>query len=196
MSPETERSPATEPAFPEHLKMPPTPVLETERLILRPPRESDTPVVQRRFPQWEIVRYLHAEVPWPYPENGAAEHAARMRRDMATREKSHWAITLRGGGDELIGLIGLWKGGEEARDQRGFWLDTAYWGQGLMTEGRRPRHRLRAGRARLAAPVALKRRGQPCLAPGEGKAGRDDRGPHAAPLRVWRRDQGHLAADP
>jgi len=120
--------------FPEHLKMPPTPVLETARLILRPPRESDTPVVQRRFPQWEIVRYLHAEVPWPYPNDGAAEHYARMSREMAAGEKSHWAITLRGGDDTLIGLIGLWKSGEEARDQRSFWLDTRYWGRGLMTE--------------------------------------------------------------
>ena len=58
--------------FPEHLRMPPTPVLETPRLILRPPLPADTPVVQRRFPQWEIVRYLHAKVPWPYPADGAA----------------------------------------------------------------------------------------------------------------------------
>jgi len=123
----------TEP-FPDHLKMPPTPVLETERLILRPPRESDTPAVQRRFPQWEIVRYLHAEIPWPYPQNGAAEHWARQSREMAAREKSHWAITLKGGGDEPIGLIALWQDDGESRDQRGFWLDPEFWGRGLMTE--------------------------------------------------------------
>ena len=67
--------------------MPPTPVLETERLILRPPRESDTPAVQRRFPHWEVVRYLHAEVPWPYPDDGAAEHWVRMSREMAARDR-------------------------------------------------------------------------------------------------------------
>jgi [ribosomal protein S5]-alanine N-acetyltransferase len=120
--------------FPEHLRMPPTPVLETKRLILRPPRESDTPAVQRRFPQWEIVRYLHAEVPWPYPKDGAAQHWLRMSREIAAREKSHWAITLRDGGDESIGLISLWKTDGDPRDQRGFWLDPAFWGKGLMTE--------------------------------------------------------------
>src|SRR6185312_7428956 len=74
--------------FPEHLKMPPTPVLETARLILRPPRESDTPVVQRRFPQWEIVRYLHAKVPWPYPEYGAAAAMTPMLAAQARGKKS------------------------------------------------------------------------------------------------------------
>ncbi|HEY2356685.1 MAG TPA: GNAT family N-acetyltransferase [Phenylobacterium sp.] len=120
--------------FPEHLKMPATPVLETERLILRPPREGDVPETQRRFPQWDVVRWLHAEVPWPYPADGAAQHWQRMRGEMERREKSHWAIMLKGGDDHLIGLIVLWADDGETRDQRGFWLDPAFWGQGLMTE--------------------------------------------------------------
>jgi ribosomal-protein-alanine N-acetyltransferase len=120
--------------LPEHLRMPPTPVLETERLILRPPRESDIPVTQRRFPRWEIVRYLHAEVPWPYPDDGAATHYAKMVSDAASGRQSFWAITLKGGDDELIGLISLWADDGVKRDQRGFWLDPAFWGQGLMTE--------------------------------------------------------------
>ena len=119
--------------FPEHLRMPPTPVLETERLVLRPPRESDTPAVQRRFAQWDVVRYLTAEVPWPYPDDGAAQHWRRMSAEMAGREKSHWAITLKGD-DELIGLIVLWADDGKSRDQRGFWLDPEFWGRGLVTE--------------------------------------------------------------
>jgi RimJ/RimL family protein N-acetyltransferase len=120
--------------FPEHLKMPPTPVLETQRLILRPPRESDTPVVQRRFPQWEIVRYLNAKVPWPYPKDGAAAAMAGMLAAQARGEKSIWSIVPKDGPDELIGLIELWTDDGVKRSQRGFWLDPEYWGQGLMTE--------------------------------------------------------------
>jgi ribosomal-protein-alanine N-acetyltransferase len=120
--------------FPEHLRMPPTPVLETARRPQDQPREADTPAVQRRFARWEVVRYLTSNVPWPYPDDGAALHWGRMRAEMAAREKSHWAITLKGGGDELIGLITLWADDGMSRDQRGFWLDPDFWGRGLMTE--------------------------------------------------------------
>lgn len=120
--------------FPAHLRMPPTPVLETERLILRPPRESDTPVVQRRFPQWEIVRYLNARVPWPYPADGAATAMAQTFEELARGEKSVWSIVLKDGPDEMIGRIDLWADDGKSRDQRGFWLDPAFWGRGLMTE--------------------------------------------------------------
>ena len=36
--------------------MPATPVLETPRLVLRPVRSKDAPVIQRRFARWEVVR--------------------------------------------------------------------------------------------------------------------------------------------
>jgi RimJ/RimL family protein N-acetyltransferase len=54
--------------------------------------------------------------------------------EMARREQFHWAITLRGGADELIGYLNLWPDDGVSRDQRGFWLAPEYWGQGLMGE--------------------------------------------------------------
>ena len=119
--------------FPEHLRMPPTPVLETPRLILRPLRETDVAAVQRLFNDWEVVKYLNAEVPWPYPADGAATNMVESLAKAAARERSYWAITLRGD-DTLIGRIDLWADDGVSRDQRGFWLGREHWGRGLMTE--------------------------------------------------------------
>lgn len=113
--------------------LPPTPTLETERLILRPLRESDTPAIQRIFGQWEVVRYLNAEVPWPYPDDGAATNMADCLAQRAKGEKLFWAITLKGS-DELRGRIDLFPGDATKRDNRGFWLDPDLHGQGLMLE--------------------------------------------------------------
>jgi ribosomal-protein-alanine N-acetyltransferase len=40
--------------------LPDTPLLETRRLTLRPLSQQDVPAIQRRFPRWEVVRYLAA----------------------------------------------------------------------------------------------------------------------------------------
>ncbi|EYU15708.1 hypothetical protein BA1DRAFT_01713 [Photorhabdus aegyptia] len=41
--------------------------LETKRLILHPLESKDHIQIQNIFPQWEIVRYLTANTPWPLP---------------------------------------------------------------------------------------------------------------------------------
>lgn len=116
------------------ITLPPTPVLETARLILRPLEARDTAAVQRIFPQWELVRWLHAGIPWPYPEDGAATNMAQCLERRAKNERFFWAITLKGGDDALVGRIDLWPFDGQVRDTRGFWLDPELWGQGLMTE--------------------------------------------------------------
>jgi len=115
-------------------KMPPTPVLHTPRLVLRPIRTKDAPVIQQRFAKWEIVRWLNANVPWPYPADGAARHVEDCLAAMARGEKCHWAIVPKRGPADLIGRIDLWPDDGSSRDQRGFWLDPEFWGRGLMTE--------------------------------------------------------------
>jgi RimJ/RimL family protein N-acetyltransferase len=113
--------------------LPPTPVLETERLILRPLRLEDAPAVQRWFPDPELVKYLHAGLPWPYPEDGALTNALECLEKRERGEKLFWVLTLKGGDDQAIGRIDLWPNVAE-RDMRGFWLARPWWGQGLMTE--------------------------------------------------------------
>lgn len=113
--------------------LPPTPTLTSERLILRPLEARDAAAGQRLFPQWEVVRWLHATIPWPYPPDGAAINTSQSLEARARGEKFYWAITLKGS-DELRGRIDLWPFDGVTRDMRGFWIDPELHGQGLMTE--------------------------------------------------------------
>lgn len=115
-------------------RLPPTPVLDTPRLRLRPLRADDADAIQARFPRWEIVRQLAAVVPWPYPPDGARRFFDMTLPDMEAGRRCVWAITLADGADALIGIIELRADGEALRDHRGFWIDPDYQGQGLMTE--------------------------------------------------------------
>jgi RimJ/RimL family protein N-acetyltransferase len=114
--------------------MPPTPRLETVRLRLEPLAMSDAPALQRRFPRWEIVRHLQAQVPWPYPPDGAVTFLRALLSAMETGRKNAWGLWLKGGPDEVIGVIELWPPDPETRDSRGFWLDPEFQRRGLMTE--------------------------------------------------------------
>jgi ribosomal-protein-alanine N-acetyltransferase len=114
--------------------LPPTPVLTTERLVLRPLELRDAPAVQRWFPDPEVVKYLHAGLPWPYPEDGALTNARECLEKRARGEKFFWVLTEKGGDDAAIGRIDLWPFDGELRDMRGFWLARPWWGRGLMTE--------------------------------------------------------------
>ncbi len=108
-------------------------ILETARLRLRPLRLSDAPRIQALFPHWEIVQYLAAVIPWPYPENGARQFLESVlpKNDVGTQYD--WAITLRSdNSDQLIGSISLFP--NDAEDSRGFWLGEAYHRQGYMKE--------------------------------------------------------------
>ena len=109
-----------------------TPVLTTERLLLRPVELADAPAVQAIFPQSEIVEFLGAVVPWPYPADGALGYI----RDVALPQVAdgrawHWSIRLRNEPERLIGMINL-VADEEIN--RGFWLDPAFHRRGLMRE--------------------------------------------------------------
>jgi [ribosomal protein S5]-alanine N-acetyltransferase len=121
--------------MPAAQRLPETPVLESARLVLRSVRLEDAPAIQRCFSQWEVVKNLAAHVPWPYPADGAVKHLTEdSLPKLKNREFFLWALTLKSGADELIGVIHLWPDDGKSREMRGFWLDPAYWGQGLMTE--------------------------------------------------------------
>jgi ribosomal-protein-alanine N-acetyltransferase len=110
--------------------MPPT--LETERLILRPINSGDFPSYQKNFNDYEVIRYLVAGVPWPYPENGVEDYHRNVIVPKQDKDYWHWGLFAKAQPNEAIGGIDLWRNSDI--DNRGFWLARKNWGQGYMTE--------------------------------------------------------------
>lgn len=109
-----------------------TPILETPRLLLTPLTLRDSGAVQAVFPRWEIVRFLGAGMPWPYPPDGALSYIRDVALPAVRRGVEwHWAIRPADDPSCLIGLVGL---RDEPDDNRGFWLAPEWQGLGLMTE--------------------------------------------------------------
>ncbi len=106
--------------------------LQTDRLFLRPLQLADAEQTQRLFPQWEIVKFLNAIVPWPYPPDGALTYYRDVALPAIERgEEWHWTLRLKQSPERHIGVIILRRGD---RVNRGFWLGLPWQGQGLMTE--------------------------------------------------------------
>jgi len=106
--------------------------LETERLHLRPLCLADAVPIQQTFPTWEIVEWMAEVIPWPYPTNGALTFVSTIALPAIERgEAWHWSIRPKSEPDRLIGVISLT---ERPENNRGFWIDPAWQGQGFATE--------------------------------------------------------------
>lgn len=110
-----------------------TPILKTPRLTLRPLQGTDAARIQALFPHYEVLKYMTAAIPWPYPADGAKQFVDGALASMTRKERCVWAIVENAAGDDrLIGCIDLFP--NRADDQRGFWLGLPYQGKGYMTE--------------------------------------------------------------
>lgn len=113
-----------------------TPTFETDRLILRELRIQDAHSYQKYFNDYEVLKFLSANVPWPYPEDGARFYIENMVIPHQGKNRWDWGIFLKENPEELIGSIGLFHPG--IPENRGFWLARKYWGMGIMTEAVKP----------------------------------------------------------
>jgi [ribosomal protein S5]-alanine N-acetyltransferase len=80
--------------------------LQTARLLLRPLQLADAEQAQPLFAQWEIVKYLNAQVPWPYPPNRVFTYYRDKALPAIERgEEWHWTLRLKESPEILIGSM-------------------------------------------------------------------------------------------
>ncbi len=104
---------------------PGTPVLKTERLILRAPRRGDGKAIVRLVNDRRVAENT-ARIPHPYSLNDAETFIAAANRQTG---EATFAIMS---DDELIGMCGV----EPRQDgpEIGYWLGAPFWGRGYATE--------------------------------------------------------------
>lgn len=109
-----------------------TPTLETTRLLLKPLQLEDAEQTQSLVGQWEVVQFLNAVVPWPYPADGARTYYRDVALPAVERgDEWAWTLRLKTSPETIIGAISLARG---ENDNRGFWLAPPWHNLGLMTE--------------------------------------------------------------
>lgn len=105
-----------------------TPVLKTERLVLRGFEPTDAERLARLIGEFEVAGNL-ARVPYPYAVSDAKEWLASLP---ATPQPHRTTFAIDLGSDGLIGAVGF----HEAHKGTalGYWLGRAWWGNGYAGE--------------------------------------------------------------
>ena len=103
------------------------PILETDRLVLRPPRLEDAKTIAALVNDRRIAENT-SRIPHPY---AVADAHAFLTAVNASDRDTVFLITLRGA---VIGCCGI-----EQRDglEIGYWLGVPFWGHGYATEAAR-----------------------------------------------------------
>ncbi len=106
--------------------------LETARLWLRWPRDSDARAIQALAGEKDVAATT-ARIPHPYPAGEAERFIYAAREQNAEGKALNLAITAKGNGGELLGMVSVWPDGDD-RAEIGYWLGKSHWGRGFTTE--------------------------------------------------------------
>jgi RimJ/RimL family protein N-acetyltransferase len=113
---------------PSHETIDDTAVLETERLVLRPPRLADARAIALLVNDRRIAENT-ARIPYPYTIDDAREWIAKLA---AERSADNFLFTL---GGEIIGAGGAML--SNGVPGIGYWIGVPFWGNGYATEAAR-----------------------------------------------------------
>ncbi len=108
------------------------PVLETERLALRPFTLFDGPTIQELAGAEEVAATT-LNIPHPYLEGEAASWIGMQAAKAAQGESYTWAVVARQAG-VLMGQVTLGVTVRHRRGNLGYWLGRPFWNQGYATE--------------------------------------------------------------
>jgi [ribosomal protein S5]-alanine N-acetyltransferase len=112
------------------------PILETERLLLRPLTPDDAVTVARLAGSREIA-HTTISIPHPYSENQAREWIMAHTGQFATGKEIVFGVVT-GEDAQLIGAVGLREiDAEHSQAELGFWIAVQAWGKGYATEATR-----------------------------------------------------------
>lgn len=103
------------------------PVLVTERLVMRAPRDSDIPALVLLADNRHVAQML-ARMPHPY---GEAEARSFLAMANARQSGAAYALTLAGTGT-FVGCAGL--NVTDRGLELGYWIGEPYWRRGYATE--------------------------------------------------------------
>lgn len=107
------------------------PVIETERLTLRPLRRSDQGLIDM-YAGAETVARMTTSIPHPLPP-GSTE-ALILRAHSEGRDEDIWVLDgTRHGGAEVMGLISLARL-DRNQTEIGYWVAPAFWNAGFASE--------------------------------------------------------------
>lgn len=108
------------------------PILETERLLLRPFTIDDASKVQCLAGDWAIADTT-LNIPYPYEDGMAEEWISTHKSNFENDEVVTYAITEKGDG-KLFGAISLVINRRHEHAELGYWIGKPYWNKGYCTE--------------------------------------------------------------
>ena len=111
-----------------------TDAMETERLVLRMFRESDTDAYAEMVGDPEVMRFLGGGQPVPRAE--AWRNMAMVLGHWHLRGYGMWAVEEQASG-ELVGRVGCWRPEGWPGLEVGWTLRRRFWGRGYATEAAR-----------------------------------------------------------
>ena len=108
-------------------------VIETERLVLRMFRESDTDAYAEMVADPEVMRFLGGK---PVSRAEAWRNMAMIVGHWHLRGYGMWAVEEKESG-EMVGRVGCWEPEGWPQLEVGWTLRRSFWGRGYATEAAR-----------------------------------------------------------